>query len=260
MMKKYFVFTIQNMKFTHLAIVSILMILFVFIGCTKEKEVNQVEKLTLLGRYDINVPEPSGLSLNHQQNGFWTVSDEDSSVYELDSSGNVTKRIIVNGFDIEGIVQVDDSTLAIVLERTREVVIIDTNGLERNRKKLDLDGELNGGLEGITFDDSTNHYFIVNEKNPSLLLELDASLNEIRRDTLKIAKDLSGIFYDSSTEIFWFLSDEDNRIIKTDKNLTIINKFKIKVTQPEGITINRDGTRIYIVSDKYEKLYVYAIE
>ncbi len=41
--------------------------------------------------------------------------------------------------------------------------------------------------------------------------------------------------------------------------LNIISKFKISVLQPEGITINSKGDRMYIISDIEEKLSVYKI-
>ncbi|MBE0570325.1 MAG: SdiA-regulated domain-containing protein, partial [Ignavibacteriaceae bacterium] len=73
-------------------------------------------------------------------------------VYLIDSWGRVVISFKINGEDLEGITVIDDSTLAVVLERTREVVILDTSGLELKRAKLDLEGELNNGLEGISYD------------------------------------------------------------------------------------------------------------
>ena len=247
------------MKITCQFYITLLLVLAVFSGCIKEKEEMPAEKITLIGTYDIPVPEPSGLTLTYNQTGFWTVSDEDSSVYELDRYGKIIKRMQVDGFDLEGITLVNDSTLAIVLERTREVVILDTSGTELQRVKINLKGELNSGLEGITYNNEVNHYYIVNEKNPALIIELDKDLNEVKRDTIKFAADASGILYDKNNSMLWILSDEDQMITKTDLELNIIAKFKISVIQPEGITINSAGDRMYIVSDKEEKLSVYKI-
>ncbi|MCK7519097.1 MAG: SdiA-regulated domain-containing protein [Ignavibacteriales bacterium] len=91
----------------------------------------------------IPVTEPSGLDLTFDEKGFWIVSDQNSKVYLIDSWGRVVKSFKVDGEDLEGITVIDDSTLAVVLERTREVVILDTSGLELKRRKLNLKGELN---------------------------------------------------------------------------------------------------------------------
>ena len=247
------------MKITYRLIITLLLILTAFAGCIKEKEEKPGDKITLLGSYDIPVPEPSGLTLTSDQNGFWTVSDEDSSLYELDKYGKIIKRIKVKGFDLEGVTIIDEATLAIVLERTREVVVLDTSGTELQRVKINLEGELNSGLEGITYNESTKHFYIVTEKDPAFIIELDGDLNEVRRDTIKFAADVSGIFYAKNDNILWILSDEDQMVVKTDMELNIITKFKISTIQPEGITINKNGDRLYIISDIEEKLSVYKI-
>jgi uncharacterized protein YjiK len=247
------------MKITYRLIIALLLVLTGFAGCIKENEEKTGDIITLLDRYDIPVLEPSGLTLTSDQKGFWTVSDEDSYLYKLDSYGKITKRIKVNGFDLEGVTVIDDSTIAVVLERTREVVILDTAGTELKRVKINLKGELNSGLEGITYNKSRNHFYIVNEKDPPLIIELDGNLNEVRRDTIKFAADVSGIFYDENDCLLWILSDEDQMMVKTDMELNLITKFKLSILQPEGITVNSEGDRMYIISDREEKLSVYKI-
>jgi len=247
------------MKITYQLIITLVLILSAFVGCVKDKSEKPGDKITFVGKYDIPVLEPSGLTLTSNQNGFWTVSDEDSSLYELDKYGKIIKRIKVDGFDLEGVTVIDEATLAIVLERTREVVVLDTSGTELQRVKINLEGELNSGLEGITYNESTKHFYIVTEKDPAFIIELDGDLNEVRRDTIKFAADVSGIFYAENDSILWILSDEDQMVVKTDMELNIITKFNISVIQPEGITVNKNGDRLYIISDLEEKLSVYKI-
>ena len=227
--------------------------------CTKDKNENTVKTLSFTIAEKIPVPEPSGLALSSDERNFWVVSDENSKVYLIDSWGRVVKSFKVNGEDLEGITVIDDSTLAVVLERTREVVILDTSGLELKRAKLDLDGELNNGLEGISYDPEEKKFFVLNEKKPRLLLTLDENLIEIKRDTLNYAKDVSGIYFDAVDKNLWILSDESQRIFKTDLSGNPIEEIKIKVTQPEGITFNKARTKMYIVSDKTENLYVFNL-
>ena len=239
---------------------SIFIVAALFTFCSKDKNEKTVKTLSFSIAEKLPVPEPSGLDLTFDETGFWIVSDENSKVYLIDSWGREVKSFSVDGQDLEGITVVDDSTLAVVLERTREVVLLDTSGMEINRTALDLKGELNSGLEGITFDSKEKKFYILNEKNPRLLLTLDENLKELKRDTLNFSKDVSGTFYDDSDNTLWILSDESQLIVKTSLSGKPIEEFKVKVTQPEGITFNKARTKFYIVSDKTGSLYVFNLE
>jgi len=48
-------------------------------------------------------------------------------------------------------------------------------------------------------------------------------------------------------------------VVKTDMELNITTKFNLSILQPEGITINNKGDRMYIISDREERLSVYKI-
>jgi len=207
----------------------------------------------------IPVPEPSGLDLSFEEKAFWVVSDQNSKVYLIDSWGKEIKSFNVDGEDLEGITVVNDSLLAIVLERTNEVVILDTSGTEIKRSALNLGKEFNSGLEGITYDPKKNNFYVLNEKKPRLLLTLDENLTELRRDTLNFAKDFSGLFFDDVDNTLWLLSDESQRIFKTDLRGNKIAEFKIRVKQPEGITLNKARTKLYLVSDITGSLYLFDL-
>ena len=152
---------------------------------------------------------------------------------------------------------IDDSTLAIVLEREREVVVLDTSGNELNRVKLPFEGEANSGLEGITYNPNNGHFYLLNEKKPSLLIEINNKFEVLDVDTLKFAKDVSGIYLDVENNVLWMLSDENQIIVKTDLHGNVIEKVDVNIVQPEGITIDKKGKRLYVVSDNRETLYVF---
>ena len=238
----------------------ILFALFSFSLCKEVKREKSPEVLTYNLSEPISIPQPSGLDLSFDENGFWVVSDQNSKVYLIDSWGKEIKSFEVKGEDLEGITVVNDSMLAVVLERTGEVVILDTSGNEMKRATLNLEGELNSGLEGITYNPKRKKFYILNEKNPRLLLTLDENLTELKRDTIKFSKDVSGIFFDDKDNTLWILSDESQEIYKTNLVGKVIREFKIKVTQPEGITLNEDRTKLYLVSDKTGNLYVFDLE
>jgi uncharacterized protein YjiK len=115
-------------------------------SCNNKKE-ETLKTLTFSVAEEIMVPEPSGIDISYDEKGFWVVSDQNSKVYLIDSWGKEIKNFKVYGEGLEGITVIDDSSLAVVLERTREVVILDTSGKELKRAALELEGELNSGLE-----------------------------------------------------------------------------------------------------------------
>lgn len=237
-------------------LVPILIIVLIIASC-QSKSKKPIEMLKYKMGKTISVPEPSGLDLTYDNKGFWTVSDETSTIYKLDAEGIVVSTIKVDGYDLEGITVVNDSTLAVVLERTREVVLLDTSGTEVKRKNLGLKGKPNSGLEGITYIPENGHFYVVNEKKPCLLLELDPQLEIIETDTLKFSRDVSAVFYDKKNECLWILSDENQLVVKTDMHGKPLEKIGISVVQPEGVTIDSDGKKLYIVSDNKNALYVY---
>lgn len=217
------------------------------------------EKLSLQKVTPIKVPEPSGLALSFDGKYFWSVGDSDSKVYKLDLNGNVIKSFRIDGEDLEGITVIDAVNLAVILERTREVVIVDTSGKEVKRKQFDLKGRLNEGLEGICFDVSNMEYYFLNEKRPGLLIKTDSSFNEIFRKELKFAKDYSDIFFSYEDTTLWILSDESQKIIQTDLNGNEILEYGINVRQPEGLVVDYKRKKVFIVSDKKEELYEFDL-
>lgn len=207
----------------------------------------------------IKVPEPSGLALSYDGNYFWTISDEDSKVYKIDKQGKIIKFFSVIGEDLEGITVIDSVRLAVILERSREVVVLDTLGKELRRKKIELKGKLNEGLEGICYDSNRKDFYFVNEKHPGLLIKTDSSFTEIFRKDLKIAKDYSDICFVKDDSTLWFLSDESKKIIKTDLNGKKIIEYSIKVEQPEGLVVDSKNKKVFVVSDKKEELYEFNL-
>ncbi len=246
----------MNVKF--FSILQILLILQ-FLSCEQsEKQLNTL--LDDIGTQSISVPEPSGIDITYDRSGFWTVSDENSTIYRLDNEGNVVQSIAVEGFDLEGITVIDEKKIAVVLERSREIVILDNSGNELKRKQLPLKGELNSGLEGISYNSENKHFYVLNEKNPSLLLELNEDLEIVSMDTLNFSKDVSGIFYDGENKLFWIISDEDQLVAKVDLNRNLIDSIKVDIFQPEGITIDGAGKRLYIISDNWETIHVFGLK
>lgn len=240
-----------------------LIILFVSLTqykCNTNRQESPIQqKLQLQKVMSIKVAEPSGLTLSFDKNYFWCVGDSDSLVFKLDLNGNILKTFLVNGEDLEGVTVVDSVHIAVVLERTREVVVLDTAGKEIKRKKFNLKGRLNEGLEGICYDSSKKEFYFINEKRPGLLIKTDSSFTEIFKRELKFAKDYSDLFFSHEDSSLWILSDESNKIVKTDLNGNRILEYQINVEQPEGLVVDYINKKVFIVSDKLNKLYEFIL-
>jgi uncharacterized protein YjiK len=226
---------------------------------TNWKESPPPEDLLLQKMTQINVPEPSGLALSYKSNFFWCVSDSNSKVYKLDKNGKIIASFMIKGEDLEGVTVIDSLRLAVILERTREVVVIDTSGNELNRKKINIDGRLNEGLEGVCFNKYSLDYYFVNEKHPGSLIKTDSSFTELFRKEIEFAKDYSDIFFAAEDTTLWILSDESKKIIHTDLNGIMINEYSIDVEQPEGLVVDYLTKKVYVVSDKREILYEFKL-
>lgn len=226
---------------------------------TAREESPEEHKLLLKVSEKISIPEPSGLSLSYDKNKLWSVSDQNNKVYLIDKKGRVLKSFIVKADDLEGITVVDSLHIAVIAERSREILLLDTNGVELKRGKLNLKGKLNEGIEGICFDNKSKNYFLVNEKHPGLFVKTDLNFNVMFSKELKFAKDYSGLAYDDFDHSIWILSDESKKFYKVNEEGKVLKQYKIFIEQPEGIAVDGKNKKIFIVSDKTERLYEYDL-
>lgn len=245
----------------HLIVYISLLFIFSLSACKEDKQtIDEKLPAEFIASYKTNVPEPSDLCLSYDGTALWTVSDEENSAYLISFDGKILQTIKLNGIDPEGITVIDDTTFAVVFERERIFAKYLTNGTEIFRKKFDeFTGELNSGFEGLTLNTKNGHYFIINEKSPRLLIELDADLNVINKTELTDAEDYSGVFYDETKDQLWIISDESNAVMQCNFDGSIKESFRVTVPQMEGIAVDHKSKRIYAISDITGELFVYNI-
>ena len=207
----------------------------------------------------LNVPEPSGLHFDQKTKTLWTVSDENSTLYNLDLSGHLISKIVVDGEDLEGITVIKDSLLVVVLERDRAIIILDKKGKIQKRIDVDIKGDLNKGLEGISYNSIKNTFYVVNEKKPGVLIEIDSTGEIISRTKLTFASDYSGLCFDYLENILWIISDEDKAIFRCTTEGQLLEKYKVDIKQIEGISIDLENSVLYVISDPLEKLYIFEL-
>lgn len=242
--------------------------------------------------------EPSGLALSHGKNALWTVSDDTRKIFKLDLSGDIKrhKSFDVPEQGLEGItLDPAGANIFVVKEETNEIIKIEvaSRALVQRRRLADMDGYetlapyfsdgiANKGLEGIAWNTETGTVFVMKEGRPGLLIEVSADLRTIIRyqllnrhngffDTVVAdsSVDFSDICYDESRDRFWILSDKARRVFLYDwgKNSVISSaklgygkdgKYK-EIKKAEGIAIDPGAHRLYVVSDREARLYVFDI-
>ena len=222
----------------------------------RDKDTKKIKKI---GEYLLNIPEPSGLAIACDNKSLWTISDGNSTVYNITFSGKIINKFKVTGIDLEGISVIDENTICVVQEGRRELLFVDYTGKELNRVKIKFKGEKNSGFEGISYDSKNKNYFIVNEKKPAVLITLDQNFDIINTRKINAVKDLSDVFYDEKRELLWLASDESNMVLKCKRDGTIIQKYKVSIKQIEGICIDKENKFLYLVSDPENKLYKFEL-
>lgn len=228
-------------------------------GCSSGAEESEPVLQPLLAKH-IEVPEPSGLSISPDGQFLWTVSDFTGQVYKLDLAGRV-KKILPAPYpdaDLEGIASdPDPGFLWLVEERNREVLKIDTAGTLLSRTVLGINTAPNSGPEGIAWSSKAQRLYVVTEKRPSLLLELNADLVIEQQYILSGARDYSGLFYDAALDQFWMVSDQSRLLFRWDIASGIEKSYHLGFDKAEGVVVS--GNKAYIVSDSTEMLYIFEL-
>lgn len=229
---------------------------FFITSCSDNNEDIPKDLLELEASYKIDVIEPSGLAVNSEGNALYTVSDNTAQVYKLSTTGNVIQAFNYVGNDLEGVSSFTGNKLLLAEERTKEIIEFDmsTGSALKHRINYENSAE-NSGIEGVTYNSADGTIFILNEKDPGKLIRLRADFTIIAEYDLNFAIDYSGIFYESTTNNLWIVSDQNKTINKCTLTGELIKKYSISVTQAEGIAIANN--KIYVVSDAEAKLYVF---
>lgn len=207
----------------------------------------------------LHVPEPSGLHYEKSSNSLWTVSDENSTIYNISLEGKILSTLTVDGFDLEGITIIKDSILVTILERDRSVVFLNKLGKEKSKYSLSLEGKPNKGLEGIAYNPNKSILYVLNEKNPGMLITIDSTGSITSKNILDFASDFSGLCYNDIKDELWIISDENEAIFKCSSNGSLLAKYSVNIEQIEGIAIDFEDSKLYVISDPLEKLYIYEL-
>ena len=223
---------------------------------------NPLYNLNFIESYKLDVPEPSGLSwaLNHKD--FYVVDDRTNTVFEIDKQGNTLRyNYHYAGKDLEGIsIDPASQTVWLAEESKSRLKQLDADGNEINSYKLEIvrDSKKHS-LEGISYDPVENNFYILNEKDPGLLIRWQPELGMTDQTLLNFAGDYSGIFFDQTDSSLWIISDQSQKLFHCDTDGVVIQSFELGFKKAEGIVVDRENERIYAVSDTKHRLYVYSL-
>ncbi len=228
----------------------------VLVSCgDKEAPVASSGNLRLVGQHLLEVPEPSGVCLATDRESLWMVSDDDGHIYQTDLRGRVLRRFPTGLRDLEGIAMIDAGTLAVLAERDREIVLFTAEGELLRRGRVEVSGNDNKGPEGLCYDPMAGEFFVIDETGGALI-RLDAEFRELSRSRLDFARDYSGLLVDAERDLLWVLSDLSGTIHLLGKNLDMLTSYSTNIRQLEGIAVDHEKRRMYLVSDPMRTLYV----
>lgn len=244
--------------------------MFITPGCASQlgTAAEELQELTLIAVYPLDIGDPSGLTIDMSGEFLWTVSDDPGDhIYKISFEGEILDVLTAyEGDDMEGItMNPNDGTLWVAEEKLRQIVQLTVEGEVLQVVDVPVEqNNLNDGLEGIAWNPANDHVFILNEKNPRLFIELDSQFN-VHRTVSPIfdypynMQDLAGLFYLHEEREFWIVSDDSEKIVVTDKELNPLRGYKLSGDKFEGIAVDTNRERLYLVNDREEALYVFEL-
>jgi uncharacterized protein YjiK len=259
--------------------------------------------LTYLDRFKIDdaeegLTEPSGLALSQDQDALWTISDDTKKVFKLSLKGKLEKdrSFKIEDKGLEGItLDPTGKSLLVVKEESNEILeisiasekVVSRHALSDMAGYGEIDrhfsgGGANKGLEGITFNQDADAFFVLKEGEPGLMIEiskdwgsilgahvLDVSNGFVDDEVDGSAIDFSDIQYDATRSHFWVVSDKAKRLFLYDWDQDRViqsaalgyekeGEFR-EVDKAEGVAVDPQAHRLYVVSDAEARLYVFDI-
>ena len=223
--------------------------------------------LTLLNSYDISgsVNEPSGLAFDKINNQLFTVSDDDN-IYRLSVTGNLLETYNYSG-DLEGVSMYNmPNTILVAIENSYKLIefnFVTGNVIGSHTMSYTNMGS-SSGIEGVTYNPTTNEIYFLNEKDPGALIVADNSFSVTNEYVLSFAGDYSASYYVVETGLLWLGSDNSSAIYKCNINGTVIETIPLllggnNLDKLEGIAIDYANQLLYAVTDGGQELLVYEI-
>jgi uncharacterized protein YjiK len=240
--------------------ISFVFTMFMLIFACRNQEESNMPTLNPIESYKIDIPETSDLCFGSTKDILYTVSDNTGKAYKINTKGNILSELQYTGSDLEGICFVDNQFIYVAEERLRKIIKLNLQGSLIEQKTISVENNAeNEGLEGISYATFNQHFYIVNEMNPKVLIETDKNLNVLHEYPLTFADDFSGICVDNTNQELWIVSDLSSTATKCTMTGESIKSYRIPVYNAEGIAYQANDSVLYIVSDSQSKLYKFKV-
>lgn len=241
----------------------ILLITIILLGsCVKiHSDPVDFEELILLETYDLGISDPAGLSKSYLPDHFYTVSDNNGSIYLINKFGEILQSFDIGGNDPEDIVFVEENlSLYMIEEQLRWIIQLSPGGIVLDTFKLDIPiQDINDGPEGITYNQEEKHFYIVNEKNPAMLFVYDTLFHKLSEYPLNFANDYSSLDYEQTGNHLWIISEESKLLARCNLKGEPEKIFHTGVPKGEGVLLDVENDLIYIVCNFTSKLYIFKL-
>lgn len=206
-------------------------------------------------RARLDVDEPSDLV--NVGGKLYAVSDRHSNIYEVEANGDAKKALEIDASDLEALGYDPARGEFLVADESRaKIWSIDADGKRHDAIEVDGADDGNSGIEGLVVAPD-GHLFVVKEKSPVEIFELDAAGTELAHEKPEFAKDLSAITYNPIDKRLYVLSDEDHALFRLTHALTPDRAWRLPIDKPEGLAF--DGETLYVVSDSEERIYAFEL-
>ena len=200
----------------------------------------------------IPVEQPSGICSSGQ--GTFYIASNEGTLCEINAKGELIRSIPL-GMDIEDLCVVGDA-LFVMDESLRLIYKLDrTTWAMQATYSMSYSGARNKGFESICYLPDVQHFIVVTEKNPLLIMETDTLFHVLRQFAFKDASDISSATYHDHK--LWLLSDEDHRMFHVSTtDFHVMEQYDVPVYNPEGLSFDDDGS-VRIVSDDLRRMYIF---
>lgn len=217
------------------------------------------ETLVEIARVSLPIEEASGLAFDPVDDALVAVSDSEGRLARaphdraLDDGSQWSHVALERGtdFDFEGVaVSPGGDEYWLAAERRRLIVRYSRSGAFLGEVAIDIDGrKKNKGLEGLAVNPSGSRVFVVNERKPKIIIELDHELTEISRSKVEGLDDLSGLWF--SEHGLWMVSDESRAVALFESRAggwSEVRRWSLPANAGEGVAVA--GDRLFVAFDE----------
>lgn len=212
--------------------------------------------------------DASALTIHSETGHLWVITDDKVRLVEFTNEGQFLREVRLIDFeDTEGLCHVGGNRFLVAEEKKMCITLVDvppdatTLSADGRRIRLDVKSKKNKGLEGVSYDATTDTLFAVREGKPPGVFRVQpltghSTTSEWSLD-LEDLDDLSDTHFDPLTGWLWLVSHQSQVAAAFDPQGVRVAEVMLKqghhglpedVEQAEGIVRDRQGA-LYICSE-----------